>query len=407
MPLNFAGTVLTEGTKVIPYYNEIKKYSLPVLAVAGLKYYFSGKANTWERDLHGRVVLLTGGTSGVGAVVASELAKRGAQVILLVRSLSDEWIVNYITELREKTDNQLIYGERCDLADLHSIRQFATKWLDNSPPRRLDMIICCAATANPPGVQRHGTQDGLEEHFQINYLGHYHLLTLLSPSIRVQPPDRDVRIVLTTCLSSLMADFNADDLEFSTRGYPVNRPWKLIGSSKLALGLFGYEFQRRLNDYKRPDMAEPNIHISIIDPGMMRSPSFKRFVSLGTIWGLLMYIILWPIWWLFLKTSINGAESILYCITCPDPSDTKEVTYISECKIRPPPPRKEYQDEKLQKYLYDVSEKIVAETEKKSAIRRKTDQVKKQGKKGDQESKSAKQGKKEKPTKKRTNNSKK
>lgn len=373
MPINFIGTVLTEGTKAIPYYHELKTYGPPLVFLAGAKYYFAGRTNTWERDLHGRVVLITGGTSGVGAVVAREMAQRGAQVIFLVRSITDSWTVNYISELREKTGNPLIYGEKVDLGDLFSIRQFATKWLDNSPPRRLDMVICCAATANPMGSPRRVTDDGLEQHLQINYLGHYHLLTLLSPSFRVQPPDRDVRIVLTTCFSSLMASFDLQDLEFVKRGYPVNQPWKLIGASKLALGMLGYELQRNINAYERPDKALTNVHVSIVDPGMMRSPSFRKFTSFGTLWGLLLYIILWPVWWFFLKTSINGAESVLYSVMSPDIVDTREVTYVAECQIRDHPPRKEYEDEQLQKKLSELSEKLVLETEKKSVIRRKVE----------------------------------
>ncbi len=54
-------------------------------AIALTKWYTSGASCTAERDMHGRVVLITGGTSGIGAVVALDLAARGAQVVLLTR----------------------------------------------------------------------------------------------------------------------------------------------------------------------------------------------------------------------------------------------------------------------------------------------------------------------------------
>lgn len=114
-------------------------------AVAMTKRYTSGAINTSERKMHGRVVLITGGTSGIGAEAAYELALRGAQIVLLTRlPPSDPWLIEYIDDLREKTNNELIYAEQVDLSDLHNIRQFATKWIDNAPPRRLDMIILCA-----------------------------------------------------------------------------------------------------------------------------------------------------------------------------------------------------------------------------------------------------------------------
>ncbi|ANB11451.1 hypothetical protein AWJ20_4262 [Sugiyamaella lignohabitans] len=371
MPLNFLGSVITEGTGVIPYYDQIKRYGPPLLVTGLLKRYFAGATNTWERDLHGRVVIITGGTSGLGAAVARDLAERGAQLILLVKTTQDEWLVNFINDLRDLTGNHLIYAEEADLADFYSVRKFATKWINNSPPRRLDMVICCAGVALPPSSSRAATQDGVELHLQTNYMGHYHLLNILSPALRAQPPDRDVRVILTSCISSVMADFDIGDLEFSRRGYPSYRPWRVFGSSKLALTLFGYEFQRRLNEYERPDKAPNNVHVSIVDPGMMRSPSFKRFVSMGSLIGLLIYVLLWPIWWFFLKTSIDGSQSILFAAMSPEVKDTLEATYISECRVRQAPPRKEITSPELQKDLFEVTDKIVQETEKSSVIARK------------------------------------
>ena len=59
MPLNFLGTVFAEGTQAIPYINEIKKYGPYLVAIAASKRYFSGSSNTWEREFHGRVVMIT------------------------------------------------------------------------------------------------------------------------------------------------------------------------------------------------------------------------------------------------------------------------------------------------------------------------------------------------------------
>jgi NAD(P)-dependent dehydrogenase (short-subunit alcohol dehydrogenase family) len=372
MPLNFLGTVITEGTQSVPYYESIKRYGPYVLTLAALKRYFSGTNNNWERDLHGRVVIITGGTSGVGACVAREVAQRGAQVVLLVRKTADEWLVNYINDLRDETGNHLIYAEEANLGDLYSIRKFVTNWLNNTPPRRLDMVICCAGAAIPPSVPRAATQDGVEYHLQINYLAHYHLLTLLSPALRAQPPDRDVRIILTSCVSNVMADFDMEDLEFSKRGYPLYRPWRVIGASKLALCMFGYELQRRLMAYERPDKCPQNVHVAIVDPGMMRSPSFKRFASMGTLLGLFVYLLLWPIWWLFLKTSVGGAQSLLFAAMSPEIRDQEaDASYVSECRIRSRPPRKELSDVELQQKFYDLTEKTVVDIEKKSVIARK------------------------------------
>ena len=60
--------------------------------------------------------------------------------------------------------------------------------------------------------------DGVERQIGINYLAHFHLLTLLGPSLRVQPPDRDVRVLIATCSSQNLGDVDLNDLLWSTRG---------------------------------------------------------------------------------------------------------------------------------------------------------------------------------------------
>lgn len=309
----------------------------------------------------------------MGAIVAHDLASRGAQIIFLVKNIKNPWLADYIEDLRNSTDNTLLYAEECDLESLYSIRKFTTKWLDNSPPRRLDMLICMAGLALPPFSERTSTlDDGVETQYAVNYLGHYHLVTMLEPAFKVQPPDRDVRVILTNCVASVMGDFDENDLEFKTRKYPTNRPWRVFGSAKLQLSLFAYEFQRRLNAYVRPDNKEaPNVRLIITDPGLMRTPSFNRFASLGSLLGLLFYLILWPVWWLFLKSPHGGAQSTLYAVMSPEFEEVREVQYVSECKIRPPPPLEAFKDEELQKRVYDKTAELVKDVEVRSVKQRK------------------------------------
>lgn len=147
MPLDFLGSVYYDGTKV-PYWEQIKQVTPFVASAILLKLYTNGSSNTWERKLHGKVYIMTGGTSGIGSALAKELASKGAQLVLLSSQIGEHadnsakvWMTDYVNDLREVTGNELIYSEYCDLSSLHSIRKFATKWLDNSPARRLDGVI--------------------------------------------------------------------------------------------------------------------------------------------------------------------------------------------------------------------------------------------------------------------------
>ena len=206
-------------------------------------------------------------------------------VLLVQQPLSDPFLVDYIMDLREQTNNELITAEHVDLSSLHSIRLFATKWVDNAPPRRLDMIILCANTRTPPGGKATKTEDGLEATWAVNYMANFHLLSILSPALRVQPPDRDVRIIFGTCSSYLggtLPDLSPDKKSKKAAKLapqPVAfTPGEVYATSKLALMTFAMAFQKHLSSYARPDKNPVNARVLIVDPGWSRTPDRKSVV---------------------------------------------------------------------------------------------------------------------------------
>jgi NAD(P)-dependent dehydrogenase (short-subunit alcohol dehydrogenase family) len=138
-----------------------------------------------------------------------ELATKGAQIVLLTQhALNDPFLVDFIDDMRRDTKNELITAEQVDMESLHSIRTFATKWIDNAPPRRLDMIILCANTLTPSSKGLQSTSEGVELNWQVNYLANFHFLSILSPALRAQPPDRDVRVLFGNCSSYMGGDLH-------------------------------------------------------------------------------------------------------------------------------------------------------------------------------------------------------
>lgn len=379
MPLDILSTILFEGTDSVPGWDYIKTVGPALLAVGATKYYFGGTNNTWERELHGKVFIVTGGTSGMGSELVHELATKGAQVVMLVSSIT-QWTVEHIDDLRESTNNFLIYAEECDLSSLYSVRKFATKWIDNNPPRRLDGVVCLAADAIPLRGSKQLTQDGVESQIGINYLAHFHLLTLLSPSLRVQPPDRDVRVVVATCSSHALGDIDLQD------PFAFNKPFqplKVYGTSKLLLGLFCKHFQVDNDLYERKDKHPNNIRVNFVNPGLMRSPGTRRFLSFGSIFGLFLYMLMYPIYWLFLKSCIQGCQSFLFTLISPVIPKINGGNYIQECKINTNL-RKEYLDAELVQKIYAETEALIKKLETESAIERK----KNESKDGDKKSES-------------------
>lgn len=329
------------------------------------KTYTSGTLNTSERKMHGRVVLITGGTSGIGAQTAYELASRGAQIVLLTRlPASDPWLIEYIDDLRERTGNELIYAEQVDLADLYSIRQFATKWIDNAPPRRLDMIILCANILTPPGGKRLETEGGVESMWQVNFLANFHLLGILSPAIRAQPFDRDVRVIIPTCSSYIASPGLAEPL--SKKDWT---PRKAYARSKLAMMVFGQAFQKHLDAYKRPDGLPSTPRVIFVDPGYTRTPGMRRWLTRGSLWGLFLYVIFYLFAWLFLKSAAMGAQSLLFAALEGSLVRGNGGKFIKECR-EVDFARKDVMDEEVAKNLWEASDKLIEKTEKELALLR-------------------------------------
>ncbi|KAL4808697.1 hypothetical protein BDV18DRAFT_157638 [Aspergillus unguis] len=395
MPIPIITTGIAEGLSAIPYSYTVLKLVPWVLLIAALKWYFGGARNDSERLMHSKVVMVTGGTSGIGASVVHELATRGAQIILLTQhEQSDIFLIDYIEDLRKSTGNQLIYAEQVDLSSLHSIRTFATKWIDNVPPRRLDMLILCANTASPTSSKVKITQDGVNEEWQVNYLGNFHLLSILSPALRVQPPHRDVRVVMTTCSSYIGApkiDFSQLDTDTiaykqapaakSSRNVsskktapkqkqtPAQRRKGIFGLSKLSLMIFANAFQKHLNAFKRPDGQPPSTRVILVDPGLSRTPGTRRWLTGGSLWGLLLYLITWPIWWLVLKSPQQGAQSILYAAMEAKFGRGTGGWMIKECR-EVDFARREITDDAVAKQLWEASERQIEEREREGAVMR-------------------------------------
>ena len=295
-----------------------------------------------------------------------ELATRGAQVILLTHhETSDPFLVDYIQDLRTQCKNELIYSEQVDLASLQSIRLFATKWINNAPPRRLDAIILCANVATPKYGKSRITTDGVEEEWMVNYLSNFHLLSILSPAIRAQPPDRDVRILFSTCSSYIGGTLELNNTETAAK----SGSWS-HSRTKLAMMNFAYAFQKHLDAYQRPDKQPNCTRVLIVDPGFCRTPGMRRWLTGGSLIGLLLYLLTWPIWWLILKSPDQGAQSYLFAAM--DPAYGHGGIggkFIKECR-EIEPLRPEAKNEEFAKTLWEFSEKQVEQLEKQAAVKR-------------------------------------
>jgi NAD(P)-dependent dehydrogenase (short-subunit alcohol dehydrogenase family) len=179
----------------------------------------------WTTDrlpsFEGRTVIVTGATSGLGRVVATQLGAKGARVVLAVRNLDAGAEV-------AATIGGGAEVRALDLADLGSVRQFAAEW-----EGEIDVLINNAGIMMVP---KRLTTDGYESQFATNHLGHFALTNLLLPHITD-------RIVTVASSAHRWGGFDLDDLNWERRDYRTERAY---GQSKISNLLFTLELQRRL-----------------------------------------------------------------------------------------------------------------------------------------------------------------
>ena len=139
-----------------------------------------------SKRLAGKIALVTGANTGIGRVIAVELAKQGAHVFVACRSAERAQAV--LDEIRAQPDGGKAELLPLDLGDFASIRQCANTFLARGLP--LHLLINNAGLA---GARGH-TRDGFELAFGVNHLGHFLLTQLLLDRIKASAPARIVTV---------------------------------------------------------------------------------------------------------------------------------------------------------------------------------------------------------------------
>lgn len=197
-------------------------------------------------DLHGKVALVTGGSSGLGQETARVLASRGAHVVLTARDVPKGEAV--AATIRESTGNRHVEVERLELGSLKDIRAFAERFLARHPT--LHILVDNAGVMACPAAK---TADGFELQFGSNHIGHFLLTCRLAPALRRGAPSR---VVSVSSRGHHMSPVVFDDIQFERRAYDK---WLAYGQSKTANVLFAVGLERRL--------GAQGVHANALHPG--------------------------------------------------------------------------------------------------------------------------------------------
>lgn len=142
-----------------------------------------------EGKLVGKVIVITGATSGIGIETARALSATGATLFLTARNLGK--VNESLAGLVETGRVSLV---EMDLDSFKSIRSGAEKILSASKGQ-VNILIHSAGVM---GIQKYSvTEDGIEAQFSANYLGFFLLFQLLKQALLASiTPDLHSRVVI-------------------------------------------------------------------------------------------------------------------------------------------------------------------------------------------------------------------
>jgi NAD(P)-dependent dehydrogenase (short-subunit alcohol dehydrogenase family) len=255
--------------------------------------------------MKGKVVVITGATSGIGEVAAQRLAAMGARIVLVARNAArGQKTLTRLPSLGAGAPHSIYYGELSRIADC---KRVAAEISAAEP--RIDVLI------NNAGAlfgTRLVTSDNLEETFATNHLAYFVLTLALKERLQAAGT---ARVVSTASDAHKGYTLDFDDLQ-AVKSYSAIRAY---GRSKLCNILFTRELARR--------WAPTGITANCLHPGFVAT----RFGDASG--GFLSSVVRFAK--NFAISPEKGAETIVYLASSPEVSGTSG-EYFYKCRTATP-----------------------------------------------------------------------
>jgi NAD(P)-dependent dehydrogenase (short-subunit alcohol dehydrogenase family) len=216
-------------------------------------------------DLHGKRILVTGVSSGIGVETARALAAHGAHVVGAARARAKAEAATAQVRTDAAANGGSFELVALDLASLTSVRACADELLARGEP--IDVVIANAGVMATPFGH---TADGFETQFGTNHLGHFVLVNRIASLIRTGG-----RLVNLSSAGHRRANVDLDDPNFEKTPYD---PMVAYGRSKTANVLFAVAFDRRHRGR--------SVHAAAVHPGAIRT-ELGRYMDVSELQNLI------------------------------------------------------------------------------------------------------------------------
>jgi NAD(P)-dependent dehydrogenase (short-subunit alcohol dehydrogenase family) len=209
----------------------------------------------------GKVIIVTGGSAGIGFATAQILAKQGTFAKLIIASRDIVKVEESVTLLKAEATGTAgvdkITGLALDLASFESIRAFVAQVA--SMVDRVDLLFDNAGVFIPPFGK---TKEGFEVTIGTNGIGTAYVTSLLLPLIRNSQAARII-VVSSGAIGFLSATAFETQLADIGGEKRTTTDMEAYGFSKALNTMYASELQRRLNDDK--------IIVASVEPGFVHT----------------------------------------------------------------------------------------------------------------------------------------
>ncbi|XP_074588154.1 short-chain dehydrogenase TIC 32, chloroplastic-like [Curcuma longa] len=287
-------------------------------------------------DASGRTVIITGGSSGIGAETARVMALRGAHVVIGARNLEAADAVKQ--NILQNTPSAKIDIIELELSSQKSVRAFADKFLAMNLP--LHILINNAGVMNCPFSL---SEDGIELQFATNHIGHFLLTNLLLDKIKSTAEETGIegRIVILSSGSHMLT--YREGIRFDKiNDKKAYNSHSAYGQSKLANILHAKELAKHLKE------EGVNVTANAVHPGQIKTNLMRHSVLFVTT----MRIIFFILW----KNIPQGAATSCYVALHPSAKGVSG-EYFADCNIDRTTAHG--RDEGLAKKLWEFSETLI------------------------------------------------
>lgn len=224
-------------------------------------------------SLLNKVIIVTGGNTGLGYEAAKVFARKNAAVVLACRSLERAQAAK--DKILLETKDAQIDILKLDLGSLASIQSFVAAF--KAKYTRLDILLNNAGIMTIPYEK---TEDGFEKQNGVNHLGHFALTAQLFDLIAKTPSSR---IVTVASMAHKYGKMDFDNPLFEHGKYTKMGSY---GRSKLSNLLFTYELARRV------EAKHLDIRVMAAHPGVSNT-ELGRYMSKP--------LLMRPLFWMFSK----------------------------------------------------------------------------------------------------------